>query len=71
MSAPALCLTTAGGISFASECHAGVRRTLGISCEAPKFTGLRLLHPLVRRHALQDAPSCEQHPIPEPQQECS
>jgi hypothetical protein len=26
-----------------------VRPTLGISCEAPKFTGLRQLHPLVRR----------------------
>ena len=27
-----------------------VRRTPGISCEAPKLTELRLLHPLVRRH---------------------
>jgi hypothetical protein len=27
----------------------GVRITLGISCEAPKLTGLRQLHPLVRR----------------------
>ena len=32
------------------------RRTPGISCEAPKFTGLRLLHPLVRRLRDYDSP---------------
>ncbi len=34
------------------------RRTLGISCEAPKFTRLRQLHPLVRRPATPAAFCC-------------